>query len=221
VTYKVYRTGQDEPVRVAAVTPRDPRPLARRADRAAAQRQASPPWRSLVWWTLVALAAAGATALTWRYGAELWSNSLAGLDLAKVSGRVPEWALYGAPALAAALVALTAVYLAFGRHVVLKSFGLAVVVIALGAPGLAVGWANGTVGTVGHRSEEVQAAVDETKEQLKSELPGKAATWLRRGTRAVPTRRSWCAWTRRRRASRCSRCRATCTWRSPAWATRR
>ena len=181
MTYKVYRTGEDEPVRVAAVTPREPRPLSRRTERAAAPRAAAggpSVLRRFLWWALIVLAAAGAGVLAWRYGRELWDNSLAGLDLAKVSGRVPGWALYGAPALAAAIVALTAVYLAFGRHVVLKSLGLAVVVVALGAPGFAVGWANGTVGTVGHRSAEVKTTVAETKQQLKSELPGKATNIL-------------------------------------------
>jgi LCP family protein required for cell wall assembly len=177
VTYRVYKAGQDEPVRVAPATPREPRPLARRAQRAAGERGA-PEWRRPVGWALVALGVAGVAVLVWRYGPELWSNSLAGVDLARLSGKVPDWALYGAPALAAAIVAVTAVYLAFGRHAALKSAALAAVVVALGAPGFAVGWANGTVGTVGHRTEKVQAAVEETKEQLKSELPGKATNIL-------------------------------------------
>ncbi len=180
MTYKVYRTGEDEPVRVAPLTPREPRPLSRR-DRAAAPRAAaggSSLWRRILWWVLIALAAAAPASWpggtvgscgTTRWPAWIWP---------RVSGRVPGWALYGAPALAAAIVALTAVYLAFGRHVVLKSLGLAVVVVALGAPGFAVGWANGTVGTVGHRSPEVKTTVAETKQQLKSELPGKATNIL-------------------------------------------
>ena len=180
MTYKIYRTGEDEPVRVAPLTPREPRPLSRR-DRAAARRAVaggSSLWRRILWWVLIALAAAALGVLAWRYGRELWDNSVAGLDLARVSGRVPGWALYGAPALAAAIVALTAVYLAFGRHVVFKSLGLAVVVVALGAPGFAVGWANGTVGTVGHRSQAVRTTVAETKQQLTSELPGEATNIL-------------------------------------------
>ena len=44
-------------------------------------------------------------------------------------------------------MAVTA-YLAFGRHAVVKIVGLALIVIAMAAPGLALGWANGTVGQV-------------------------------------------------------------------------
>ena len=103
---------------------------------------------------------------------------MAGLDLARISGKVPVWAFYGAPAIVALIVALAAVYLAFGRHVVLKSLVLALVVLALAAPGAALGWANGTVGSLGNRSDEVTAAVNKTKEQLKNELPGKATNIL-------------------------------------------
>jgi LCP family protein required for cell wall assembly len=77
-----------------------------------------------------------------------------------------------------AIVGLTAVCLAFGRHMVLKSLGLLAVVLILGAPGFAVGWANGTVGTLGDRTGEVTAKVEQTKEHLQSELPGKPANIL-------------------------------------------
>ena len=100
------------------------------------------------------------------------------MDLARVSGKVPGWAVYGAPALALAVMALVALYLAFGRHVALKTLGAVLVVLALGAPGVAVGWANGTVGTLGHRSKAVADEVAKTKPVLKSELPGHAVNIL-------------------------------------------
>jgi len=180
VTYRVYTTGKDEPVRVSPLSPRDPRPL-RRVERAATRRQAengfSARWKVFLP-LFVVLAVAGAAVVSWRYGPELLDNSIAGLDLARISGRVPEWAVYGGPILVALVVALAAIYLAFGTRVVLKSVVVAAVIVALGAPGFAVGWANGTVGTLGHRSEEVAAKVETTKKQLKSELPGKAMNIL-------------------------------------------
>ncbi len=69
-------------------------------------------------------------------------------------------------------------YLAFGRNLALKLIGVAVVIVVLAAPGLALGWANGTVSVVSHRSEAVQKVVTETTKELRPALPGKAQNIL-------------------------------------------
>ena len=103
----------------------------------------------------------------------MFGNSRAAFDLAKLSGKVPGWAIVGAPVLAVAIVAAVTAYLAFGRHLAVKLVGVAVVMAALAAPGLALGWANGTVGGVAHRTAEQEAVVKKTKEKMRPALPGK------------------------------------------------
>ncbi|MFA4965283.1 MAG: LCP family protein, partial [Thermoleophilia bacterium] len=126
-------------------------------------------------WLLLGVAAAAVIAAALYLllsGRDVLGNSLAALDLAKLSGRVPGWALVAAPALAAAVLVAVAVYVALGRHLALKLLAVGVVVVALAAPGLALGWANSTVATVSHRSAEVEAVVAKTQEQLRPRLPG-------------------------------------------------
>ena len=86
--------------------------------------------------------------------------------------------MVGLPIVAVAIVAAATAYLAFGRLFALKLLGVAVVVVALAAPGLALGWANGTVSTVGHRTAEVQEVVTETTQELRPALPGEAVNIL-------------------------------------------
>jgi len=86
---------------------------------------------------------------------------------------VPGWLLVAAPIVAAAIVAAAAVYLAFGRLLAIKLVGVAVVIVTLAAPGLALGWANGTVSVVSHRSAAVQKVVTETTKELRPALPGR------------------------------------------------
>ena len=119
---------------------------ARRARRRAAERRAAAGARSsglraaaLVLWALVAAAAAAAALVYWFYGREMVGNSRAALDLVKLSGKVPGWAVLGAPVIVVAAVALVTVYLAFGRTWRVKLIGVAVVVVVLATPGLAVG----------------------------------------------------------------------------------
>jgi LCP family protein required for cell wall assembly len=119
-----------------------------------------------------------AAVLYLQHGKEIVGNSTAAVGLAQMSGKVPEWALFAAPAAAAFVIVLTTIYLAFGRHLPLKVVGMATVVLVLAAPGMALGWANGTVGTVGNRSEEVQGVVSETQRQLRPPLPGQAMNIL-------------------------------------------
>jgi LCP family protein required for cell wall assembly len=176
MSYRVYRSGQDEPIRVAAAPGAARRPSTRGAAVPAAPTRAG--LRSLLLWTLLACAASCAAVLAWRYGPEMYDNSLAGVDLARLSGKVPGWVLYAAPIVAILVAALVALYLAIGRHVVVKTLGVIVVVLAVGAPGFAVGWANGNIAVVSGGSKEKASTVTSTKKELKGELPGKAVNIL-------------------------------------------
>ena len=172
-TYRVYRVGEDEAVREA----RAASPKRLRKATATAGRQSSD-LRALLIWAAVAAACAAVAALFWFYGRDMFGNSQAAFDLAKLSGKVPGWAFYGVPVIAAVIVAVAAVYLAFGRYLALKLVGVAVVIAVLAAPGLALGWANGTVNVVSHRSAAVQKVVKETTKELRPALPGKAQNIL-------------------------------------------
>jgi LCP family protein required for cell wall assembly len=170
-SYRVYRAGEEEPVREERSVPR---PLRQKATGAAQAGSL----RALLIWAAVAAGCAVAAVLFWLYGREMLGNSQAAFDLAKLSGKVPDWAFIGVPVLAVVIVALAAVYLAFGRNLALKLIGVAVVVVALAAPGLALGWANGTVNVVSHRSAAVQKVVTETTKELRPALPGKPVNIL-------------------------------------------
>src|SRR5450756_1953101 len=124
------------------------------------------------------MATAVAVALVWFYGRDMLGNSRAAFDLARLSGKVPGWAMVGAPVIAVAIVAAVTAYLTFGRRLAVKLIGIAVVVAALAAPGLALGWANGTVSVVGHRSAEQETVVSDIEKELRPALPGKAMNIL-------------------------------------------
>ena len=178
--YRVYKTGEPEPVRVAG--PAAPEPLAAPGEsRRGARPAPSAPGaglRTLVIWAAVAVGAALAAALFWFYGRDMLGNSRAAFDLAKLSGKVPGWAMVGAPVIAVTIVAAVTAYLAFGRYLAVKLVGVAVVVAVLAAPGLALGWANGTVSVVAHRTVEQEVVVTETEKELRPALPGKAMNIL-------------------------------------------
>jgi len=178
--YRVYRTGESEPLRVSGAAAPEPLAASGRAQRAARPEPAArgAGLRSLVIWAAIAVAAAVAAALFWFYGRDMLGNSRAAFDLARLSGKVPGWALVGAPVIAVAIVAAVTAYLAFGRHLAVKLIGVAVVVAALAAPGLALGWANGTVSSVGKSTPEKIAAVTKTKMELRPALPGAAMNIL-------------------------------------------
>ena len=167
-TYRVYRVGEDDAVR--EVRTATPRPLRRGGAAAGGQTSGL---RPLLIWAAVAAACAAAAVLFWLYGRDMLGNSQAAFDLAKLSGKVPDWAFVGVPVVAGAIIAAAAVYLAFGRYLAIKLVGVAVVVVVLAAPGLALGWANGTVNIVSHRSAAVQKVVTETTKELRPALPGK------------------------------------------------
>ena len=175
-SYRVYRVGEDEYVREAAGAA--PAPLeggggARRDGRA----RAAAPRRWWVW-ALIAAAAVVAVVLYWFYGREAVSNSRAALDLAKLSGKVPDWAVLAAPVIVVAAIALVTAYVAFGRSLAVKLIGVAVVVLVLATPGLAVGYANGLVSDVGGtgtaaKTPEDTAAIAAADQEVDRPIPNK------------------------------------------------
>jgi polyisoprenyl-teichoic acid--peptidoglycan teichoic acid transferase len=178
--YKVYKVGESEAVRVGGAASPGVRPTGSAERRRAARSRGG----LRVWVLRVAVAAAviAVFAVIWLYGRGMLDSAQAALDLARVSGKLPSWTLVAAPAVAILVVALVSAYLAFGRHVVVKSILLAVLVAALAAPGLALGWANATVGTVGQSTPEKIAAVAKTKKELRPALPGKPMNILLMGS---------------------------------------
>jgi len=175
--YRVYKVGEAEPVRVSTGSPDRVAPPLQRSSRGAAS---DTPGGSRNW-VILGLVAAGvivAGVLFWLFGRDMIGNSQAAFDLARLSGKVPSWAMVAVPVVAVGVLAAVTSYVAFGRHLAVKLIGVAVVVVALAAPGMALGWANGTVGTVAHRSAAVQAVVTKTRQQLRPELPGGAMNVL-------------------------------------------
>jgi LCP family protein required for cell wall assembly len=155
--YRVYRAGEDEPVREAGVDVPTPQPLRRSAGSARAAGARSSAESGRWWlWLLVAAAVAAAAAAYWFFGRDAVSNSKAALDLAKLSGKVPGWAVLAAPIIGVTVVALVTAYVAFGRHLAVKIVGVAAVVAVLATPGLAVGYANGLVAGVGSSGKTTQ-----------------------------------------------------------------
>ena len=146
-TYRVYRVGEDEHVR--EVTAAAPAPLSRRDGRSRRGRPAAAAPARWWLWVLIAAAVAAAALVYWFYGREMVGNSEAALEILRKLDKVPDWAVLGAPVLVVAAVALVTVYLAFGRNLAVKLVGVAVVVLVLATPGLAVGYANGLVSDVG------------------------------------------------------------------------
>ncbi len=111
-------------------------------------------------WALVAAALIAAVVVYWFYGRDAVGNSKAAFDIAKLSGKVPDWAVLAAPVVMVAAIALVTVYLAFGRHLAVKLIGVAAVVVVLATPGLAVGYANGLVSAVGQTGTAARTAGD-------------------------------------------------------------
>src|SRR5660397_218887 len=93
--YRVYKTGESEPVRVSGAAAPEPLAAPGRAQRAGL--------RTLVIWAAIAVAAAVAAALFWFYGRDMLGNSRAAFDLARLSGKVPRWAMFGVPVIACLL----------------------------------------------------------------------------------------------------------------------
>jgi LCP family protein required for cell wall assembly len=175
-SYRVYKVGEDEHVREAEAAAPSRDGGSRRRRRAGA----SPAAPRRVWiWALVAAAACAAALLYWFYGREAVGNSRAALDIVNATDRVPGWAVLGAPVVVVAAVALVTVYLAFGRHLAFKLVGVAVVVVVLATPGLAVGYANGLVSDVGAgtgsaaKTDEEIAQIAAADEEIEVPIPDK------------------------------------------------
>ncbi len=182
--YTVYRAGDDEPASgpPSLFDPAQPRPDEEGLRKV--YRSDAPSGRRWVLWVLVAAAVAAAAVLFWLYGRDSLGNAQAAYDIVRTTGKVPGWALITAPVVMLLVVALVSMYVAFGRLTVLKVVGLVLVVVALAAPGAAVGWANGTVSTVGNaKGGTVQHPFtgnwkDPAKDDLPVPLPGKAVNIL-------------------------------------------
>jgi LCP family protein required for cell wall assembly len=91
---------------------------------------------------------------------------------------VPGWAVLGAPVVVVAAVALVTAYLAFGRHLAVKLVGVAVVVVVLATPGLAVGYANGLVSDVGKTgsaatTQDERDQITEADQEVDRPIPNK------------------------------------------------
>src|SRR5660397_45408 len=103
--YRVYKTGESEPVRVSGAAAPEPLAAPGRSHRAARPEPAArgAGLRILVIWAAIAVAAAVAAALFWFYGRDMLGNSRAAFDLARLSGKVPRWAMFGVPVIACLL----------------------------------------------------------------------------------------------------------------------
>jgi LCP family protein required for cell wall assembly len=174
-SYRVYKVGEDEHVREAqaAAPPRRGASRTRRPDAGAAA-----PRRWWIW-ALVAGGVVAAALLYWFFGREAVGNSRAALDIVNSTDRVPGWAVLGAPVVVVAAVALVTAYLAFGRLLAVKLVGVAVVVVVLATPGLAVGYANGLVSDVGSgtgsapRTAEEIAQIEAADAEIEVAIPDK------------------------------------------------
>ncbi len=162
--YTVYRSGEDEPVRVVG------RSSPRRPVRAAeAPLRGSARFARLV--VVIALAAAAA-ALDLLYGREVWGDVTGVAGLAGHLRRLPHWTHYAIPVAAILAFALVSYYVAFGRHVVLKAIALAVLVAALATPGFALGYVNRNLSSMGSGgTAEQRAAVTSAQAALQRALP--------------------------------------------------
>ncbi len=164
-------------MRVEAYTPRSD---ARDASGPAARRRAADSGGARRSWLLrsvAGVALAGGAFLLWYYGRDAVGNARAALDIASLSHKVPHWVMIGAPVAVAVLVVAVTAYLAFGRRLALKVVGLVAIALALAAPGLALGWANGTVSQVSVTSaKEVEVA--NVRKSLTRPLPGRAMNIL-------------------------------------------
>jgi LCP family protein required for cell wall assembly len=156
-SYRVYKVGEEESVRDASVAA--PSPLRGES------RGVSVPAGWWIW-ALIAAAAIAAALLYWFFGRDAVGESQAALEILRNIDKVPDWAVLGAPVIVVAAVALVTVYLAFGRHLAVKLIGVAVVVLVLATPGLAVGYAHGLVGGLGDGGTGSAAVTQKEKDEI-------------------------------------------------------
>jgi LCP family protein required for cell wall assembly len=112
------------------------------------------------------------------FGREVVGNALAALEIAGLSGKVPGWAVLLAPVAVVVALGLAVAYLALGGHLAIKLALVVVVALALATPGLAVGYANGTVNVVSTQSPAVVKAVKAAEKELDRPIPNKAMNIL-------------------------------------------
>ena len=175
--YRVYRTGEDEPVRAAGRGV--PPPLAP----IAADRRSGDSARVTVA-VLVALLCAAA-ALAVLYGHSVYGDLTGVVGFAGHLRRLPHWSRLLIPAAAVLLFALMTWYLAFGRHVAVKVVGLALLVGALATPGFAFGYVDHNLsGMGGGGTAEQKATVAGARSVLANPLPDMPMNILLLGTDA-------------------------------------
>ena len=138
----VYKAGEDEHSR--EVTAAAPTPLERAGARAGAAR-ARLAALLVAHRRFAAAALIAIVVLGWMYGRESRQLHCRRRPCAPLD-KVPGWAMVRGGGRRLVLALVTG-YVAWGRHVALKIIGVAIVVVVLAMPGLALGWANGTVNT--------------------------------------------------------------------------
>lgn len=190
--YRVYRVGEDEPVRrvdrdgsleaepLAAPSVVDssaePHRSESRLGRSGGEKKGGGR-RWLLLLLLFTLIVVGAVLLV-LYGRDMPGNARAAYDLAKNSGKVPGWAFVVLPSGAGLLLIFASLGLAFSRRWPLKVVSVITAVLLLGAPGVAIGWANGMVSGLGDRSDEVKKTVAHARRELRPDLPSQPVNIL-------------------------------------------
>jgi polyisoprenyl-teichoic acid--peptidoglycan teichoic acid transferase len=134
-------------------------------------------FRGRLAWSLVAAAVISVVAASLAARGAV-GNAVAAVRLAGLSDRVPGWVVPLAAVVAVVATALVGVYLAVGARRWLKVVLLALVALVPAVPGLAVGYANGTVDAVSGQSAAVAAVVEDTEKELDVALPHKPMTIL-------------------------------------------
>jgi LCP family protein required for cell wall assembly len=176
---RYYRSGDEEPVRVVD------------RGRAAPQVHRFPVMRvrrrgrlRLVGLLVVVAAAA----LVVLYGRQAFNDLFAVAGVSSHIRRLPPWLLYAIPLAVCAVVALSAYSLACGRRLVFRVLLVGVLVVVFAAPGFALGWASGLVGTMGQGgTREQKQTVAAARSVLQQPLRGKSVTILLLGIdRASP-----------------------------------
>jgi polyisoprenyl-teichoic acid--peptidoglycan teichoic acid transferase len=169
--YTVYKSGEDEPVRlVARSSPQRPAPAAK-----ASPRGPSSLARLALFTTLVV----AAVVLGLLYGREVWGDVTGVVGLAGHLRRVPGWTLYAAAVAAVLVLALVTCYVAFGRRVVLKAIALGALMVALATPGFALGYVNRNLSSMGSGgTAEQKTTVAAAGTVLQHPLPDKPVNIL-------------------------------------------
>jgi len=122
------------------------------------------------------------------YGRQAFDDLFAVAGVSSHIRRLPAWLLYAIPLAVCAVVALSAYSLACGRRLVFRVLLVGVLVVVFAAPGFALGWASGLVGTMGQGgTREQKQTVAAARSVLQQPLRGKSVTILLLGIdRASP-----------------------------------